>query len=410
MNGDVEVAIVGAGPYGLSLAAHLRNAGVSHRVFGLPMSLWQSAMPRGMLLKSQGFASNLSDPKGTHTLQTFCAEEGRPYRYYGLPVRLQDFVDYGLWFQERLVPDLEEVLVTRIDRAGDRYSVTLATAETFTAHNVVVATGVEHFLRMPAQLAALPATVCTHSSAHRDLSGFSGQEIAVIGAGQAALESAALLHEAGARVQVIARAPGVKWNGPPLAPDRRLPQRLREPEAGLGSGWATWFYSNHPQWFRRLPSSTRASRARTALGPAGAVWLRPRVEGQFPVVTGHSLNWATADSDGVRLGLGVRGGAEQEVHADHVIAATGYRPELQRLTFIDTDLRAAVRLIDGSPWVGAHYESSVPGLYFIGPAVAPSYGPVMRFVFGSDHAVRAATGKLAMTRRSRSTVTIGAGR
>jgi thioredoxin reductase len=410
MNGDIDVAIVGAGPYGLSLAAHLRDAGVPHRVFGLPMALWRSAMPRGMMLKSQGFASNLSAPRGTHTLEAFCAEENRPYRYYGLPVRLQDFVDYGLWFQQRLVPELEEALVTKIVSDGDRFSLTLNNGESLTAHNVVVATGVEHFNKMPAQLAELSPGVCTHSSAHTDLARFDGKEVAVMGAGQAALESAALLHEAGAHVQVIARAAGVRWNGPPLAPDRRLSQRLREPEAGVGSGWATWFYSNHPQLFRRLPRSTRVSRARTALGPAGAAWLRTRVENEFPVVTGHQMNWATEDSSGVRLGLSGPGYAEREIRADHVIAATGYRPDLERLTFIDRDLRSAVRTIDDSPWVGAHYQSSVPGLYFVGPAVAPSYGPVMRFVYGSDHAVRAVSSKLSATRRAHLATTVGASR
>jgi cation diffusion facilitator CzcD-associated flavoprotein CzcO len=92
MSDAVDVAIVGAGPYGLSVAAHLRGAGVSYRQFGLPMHLWRDAMPRGMFLKSQGFASNLSDPERSHTLEAFCAKTGRPYASYGLPVALDTFV------------------------------------------------------------------------------------------------------------------------------------------------------------------------------------------------------------------------------------------------------------------------------------------------------------------------------
>ena len=139
MSDAVEVAIVGAGPYGLSLGAHLRKAGVSVRQFGLPMQLWRDFMPEGMYLKSQGFASNLSDPDHTHTLEAFCKATGRPYRDYGLPVALDTFVAYGQWFREALVPDIDEVLVTDIAKAGDGFEVTLANSEQVRARKVVVA-------------------------------------------------------------------------------------------------------------------------------------------------------------------------------------------------------------------------------------------------------------------------------
>src|SRR3954471_16561376 len=113
LGGDVvDVAIVGAGPYGLAVAAHLRRAGISFRQFGTPMRLWRMAMPRGMFLKSQGFASNISDPDGTHTLAAFCRQAGHPYADYGLPVALDIFASYGQWFQQELSPDVEDVQVT----------------------------------------------------------------------------------------------------------------------------------------------------------------------------------------------------------------------------------------------------------------------------------------------------------
>ena len=99
MSDTVDVAVVGAGPYGLALAAHLRTAGVDYRHFGIPMRLWQAAMPKGMFLKSQGFASNICDPDGTHTLEAFCKATSHPYASYGLPVSLENFVNYGQWFQ-----------------------------------------------------------------------------------------------------------------------------------------------------------------------------------------------------------------------------------------------------------------------------------------------------------------------
>lgn len=405
MSDAVDVAIIGAGPYGLSVAAHLRGAGVSCRQFGMPMRLWRDAMPRGMFLKSQGFASNLSDPDGSHTLAAFCRKTGHPYASYGLPVPLDNFINYGQWFADELAPGIEEVLVTEVSQHRGGYAVTLADGETVSARNVVVAAGVEHFTRMPPLLAELPATVCTHSSVHTDLAAFDGQRVIVIGAGQSALESAALLHEQGADVQVVARASKLAWNGRPLDPDRPLLQRMREPESGLGSGYSTWFYSRHPELFRHLPERTRIYRARTALGPAGAFWLRPRVENQFPILTSHTMRSATmtaggGDGEGIRLGLTAADGTLRELDADHIIAATGYRPDLSRLSFLDEQLRARVSTVDGSPAVDAHYQSAAPGLYVIGPAVAPTMGPVMRFVYGSDHAATTVARQLAGSARA----------
>jgi FAD-dependent urate hydroxylase len=412
MSDAVEVAIVGAGPYGLSLGAHLRKAGVSVRQFGLPMQLWRDFMPEGMFLKSQGFASNLSDPDHTHTLEAFCQATGRPYRDYGLPVPLDTFVAYGQWFREQLVPDIDEVLVTDIAKAGNGFEVTLANSEQVRARKVVVAIGVEAFAYLPKSLAALPASVCTHASAHTDLGVFAGQEVIVIGAGQSSLESAALLHEKGAKVQLVARKDVIRWNGAPLALDRPLTQRLKEPESGLGSGWATWFYSNHPDWFRRLPRSTRIYRSRTALGPAGASWLRERVEGQFPTLTGLSIKWAKEQDGGVRMGF-TGGGGTRELGADHVIAGTGYRWDMARLSFFGRQMLADLRNVPGtgSSAVGRDYQTSVPGLYIMGPVVAPTMGPVMRFVFGSEHAATSVARQLINGNAvSRSRAAVAAGR
>jgi thioredoxin reductase len=408
MKDAVDVAIVGAGPYGLSLGAHLRAAGVNFRQFGLVMNLWRNKMPEGMFLKSQGFASNLSDPAGTHTLEAFCAATERPYARYGLPVRLDTFVAYGQWFQAELVPDLEQTLVSGVTRRDGGFELELENGETVSARQVVVAAGVEHFPYLPKQFAELPTEVCTHSSQHADLAEFSGRRVVVVGGGQSALETAALLHEKGADVQLAVRKPSVAWNGQPLDPERPLLQRLREPEAGLGSGYSTWFYSNHPGLFRRLPRSTRIYRARTALGPAGASWLRGRVEGEFPVLTSHSVRSAQADGEGVRITLAGPGG-EREVTADHIIAATGYRPDLGRLRFIGDSLRPAIRTVAKTPAVDKDYQSSIPGLYFAGPGVAPTFGPVMRFVFGSDHAAHTVAARLIRTAGTRSSVSLKVG-
>ncbi len=404
MNDPVDVAIVGAGPYGLSLGAHLRSAGVAFRQFGLPMQLWRDAMPAGMFLKSQGFASNLSDPAGRHTLRTFCESTGRDYADYGLPVPLATFVAYGNWFQRAEVPHLEQLMVSNVTTAGDGFELTLSDRSTALARKVVVATGVQHFSHLPGTLAALPTQVCTHTSAHDDLGVFADREVAVVGAGQSALESAALLHESGARVTVVARTAELVWNGNPLPGRRSLRRRLREPEAPLGSGWSTWFYSNQPHLYRRLPVARRIRTARAALGPAGAFWLRERYEGKVRTLLGHSVRWAEPEPGGVQIELRVNSGGTTQLRVDHLLAATGYRTDLDRLSFLDEQLRSAVQTLASSPDVGPDFQSSVPGLYFIGPAVAPTFGPVMRFVYGADYAARTASRALAATSVPRTAV------
>lgn len=397
MTDVVDVAIVGAGPYGLSLASHLRAAGVSYRQFGQPMHLWRDLMPRGMYLKSQGFASNLSDPAGSHTLAAFCSQTGRPYADYGLPVPLDVFIAYGLWFAVEQTDGAEQSNVTRIEGRDGYFELTLADGSTAAARRVVLAAGVEHFAYLPPELAGVEGV--RHSSMVTEPADYAGQRVAIIGRGQSALESAALLHEHGADVEVITKSPDVAWNGPPLLPDRPLRQRLREPEAGLGSGWSTWFYSRQPGLFRRLPEQTRVYRARTALGPAGASWLRERVEGQFPIRTSQRLYRADSHQDGVIITVTSRDGSSSQIRADQVIAATGYRPSLRRLGFLDESLRSRMRSVAGTAQVDGGYQTSVPGLFVIGPAVAPVFGPVMRFVYGSDHAARTVARRLSATAR-----------
>ncbi|HWE90884.1 MAG TPA: NAD(P)-binding domain-containing protein [Pseudonocardiaceae bacterium] len=391
---STEVAIIGAGPYGLSVAAHLADRGVLVRQFGRPMALWETGMPRGMFLKSQGFASNLSTPDGRRTLAEFCAASGHEYADYGRPVSVRTFLDYGRWFQRACAPEVHEAHVRRLSRADGGYRLALTDGTAVFARQVVVATGLGHFSYLPQTLAALPARLRTHSGSHADLGVFRDRRVIVVGGGQSALETAVLLAEAGSAVTLVSRAARLGWNGDPL-PDRRCWRaRLREPESGLGSGWSTWLYAERPRWFRRLPPSTRARRAATAMGPAGAWWLRSRFDSQVPALPGHTVTHARPRGDGLALTLAHTDGT-RELCADHVIAATGYRPDLRRLSFIDDALRASVRTLGGGPRVGRDFESSAPGLYFVGPAVAASFGPVMRFVYGTEFTARVLADRLA---------------
>jgi len=406
---ELDVAIVGAGPYGLSVAAHLREAKLSFRIFGSPMSLWRS-MPRGMILKSQGFASNLSSPQEGRTLEDYCAAASLPYLRSGLPIPRDTFLGYGEWFWREHVPEVEDTLVTHVARQNTAYEIALADGERTRARNVVVAIGVAAFARLPEQLAALPASVCTHSSAHADLAAFRGKSVIVIGAGQSALESAALLNEQGAFVHLVARGPSIYWNEAAMPPSRPLIQRARKPQGGLGPGWRSWVISEYPALWWPLPEATRVKHVKTAFGPAGASWLFDRVSERFPVTLGQTLVDAEAEEKGVRLTFAGPDGTRSELTADHVIAGTGYRPDVRRLGFLDAALRSGLRTVTDAPVVDRTFQTSVPGLYFIGAAVAPSYGPTMRFVYGARFAATTVTRHLARpARRQAGATAVAAG-
>jgi cation diffusion facilitator CzcD-associated flavoprotein CzcO len=382
-----DVAVIGAGPYGLSIAAHLRTAKMRVRVFGSPMATWRSHMPAGMFLKSEGFASSLSDPSGRFTLRRFCVETGRPYGDIAHPVSLETFTAYGEWFRERAVGDVDEREVTRVDADPFGFLLVLSDGEVVSARAVVVATGVMPFAYVPPELRDLPESLVTHASAYASFDALRGREVAVVGAGQSALETAVLLREQGGIPQLVVRGPLLRWNPKPTD-TRPLAARLRDPDAPLGRGWKLWLYSTLTPSFRHLPEDRRIRIARTTLGPAGAWWLRERLTPEIPIWMGRRIVDVQAANGGARLTLGANGDGQRQLHVDHVIAGTGYRVELDRLSFLSPELRAQLERVRGAPRLSRHFESSCRGLYFAGLPAANTFGPAMRFVCGSTVAAR----------------------
>jgi len=243
------------------------------------------------------------------------------------------------------------------------------------------------FRHVPDELAALPAPHVAHSAAMPDVASYAGQDVAVVGAGQSALETAALLHEAGARVRVLTRGDKLKWNGGPK-PDRGWIDKIRKPYSGLGPGWKDIAIAELPQVYRALfPAHKRHGHVNDSFGPSGAWWLRSRVENRIPTLFGSALVGARLVDDQVAITV-CRDGQEHELRADRVIAATGFRVDLGRLDYLDPALAADIER-EGregrAPRLDRHYQTSVPGLHIVGAASAPTFGPVMRFMFGAKH-------------------------
>ncbi|MFJ9414832.1 NAD(P)-binding domain-containing protein [Streptomyces sp. NPDC101227] len=381
------VAVIGAGPYGLSTAAHLKACGLPVRVFGEPMVSWRTQMPMGMLLKSTPRASGIDVPRAGHALADFCAATGET-RYASdwdvVPVEV--FVRYGEWVQRRLVPEVEPVRVVSVDRAGDGFELKLDSGDQVGARAVVVATGLSGIAYLPPELAvAAPegpsaAGPLSHSSQHHDLAALAGRDVVVVGAGQSALESAVLLMEGGAAsVRVVARGRAAVNFGAP--PDRQ--PRLR-PRTPFGNAWSLYAFAYHAGAFRHLPAPARRFLVRRVLGPLGAWWLRDRFLGRVPVIQGRRIVRARVRDGRPVLALRGADGHGGEVTADHVLAATGYRMRLAALDFLGEGLRTEIAVRAGGPLLDSGFGSSVPGLYFTGLPAAASFGPVMRFVCGTE--------------------------
>lgn len=395
--GAVDVAIVGAGPNGLSLAAHLRQRGLRFRIFGSPMRTWRD-MPRGMYLKSLGFATSIPSSDMWPTFPEYCRDnELEDYE----PIEFSTFAAYGTAFQEELVPEVEDIEVTHLGTSAGGFVLTLADGEEVRADQVVVAVGLTYFAHIPPALDDLPPDRVTHTWGHLDASSFSGKDVIVVGGGSSAMETATLLHENGSRVQVLARS-DVRWSSQvPEGQKRSLIERIKMPLSSLGHGRENWVLQHIPSLMHYLPAERRLRFTRRHLGPAPAWWLRDRVDGQFPIHVQTSVTRAALVGDKVHVWTRDAEGDERELVADRVVAGTGYRCDVDKLSFIDADLARRVERHDLSPKLSRHFESSVPGLFFVGPIAAESFGPLVRFVAGAPYVVPRVAAKVSRRAGSR---------
>ncbi|MFP3565405.1 NAD(P)-binding domain-containing protein [Paraburkholderia sp. SIMBA_030] len=379
-----DTAIIGAGPYGFSLSAHLRAASVPHQILGQPMDAWINYMPPGMLLRSEAFASNLHAPQRGFTLEDYYREKGMRYQPMGMELPLETFVDYALWFQSKLVGDIQAVDVAKVRYIGGHFQLALSDGRSLNARKVVIALGLKDFAQTPAVLQGLPERYASHSALYGDLAWARGKDIVIVGGGQSALGLAALLHEQGSSVHLIMREADVIWHPRPQT-SRGILSRLARPDAGLGRGWRSVLLSDYPQLFHMLDHRRRKQIMEKSFGASGAWWLRDRVVGKVKISFETEVCSAAVENDRVVLRV-IREGRESSVAADHVIAATGFTTDIRQHKFLSKEILDTISADGGLPELTSNFETKVRGLYVIGPASAHSFGPVMRFVYGARHA------------------------
>lgn len=384
-----DVTIVGAGPYGLSLAAMLGNIPkLTCRVVGRPMHNWLTQMPRGMSLKSAGFATNLIAPaQHDFSLRQFYDERNLAFDPVATPIPLDVFASYGLAFQNRFVPDFLDEHITGLAPCADGFRLTTENGTSFTTRKVVLATGIGDFAHIPLPLQGLPTSLVTHSSAHHDLQTFCGRRVAVIGGGSSSMDLAVLLHEAGADVTHIMRNERTNFGCIWREGSSSCWSRLRAPLSGIGPGWRNRLFADLPWGFRYLPDFLRLRIVRRHLGPSAGWFMHKRAEA-VPKLYGHSVREAYVRGHNVVMRLAQEGGSDRDIEVDHVIAATGFKMDLRRLAFLHADLRLRLRMLGNYPLLNASFESSVPGLFFAGPITAGAFGPLMRFVYGAGFTCR----------------------
>jgi cation diffusion facilitator CzcD-associated flavoprotein CzcO len=344
-----------------------------------------------MNLRSRWEASNIGNPDHKFDLDSYATASGLERAE---PVPLARFVDYGHWFQEHAVTELEQRHVARVSPDSHGFRVELADGETLRAERVVVAAGIVPFAWRPPQFAGLPPALVSHTADHRDLGVFEGRRVAVVGGGQSALESAALLAETGAQVEVLARGRDLSWLASPDEDPLSI-HRIDDTDPGIlhyaqrktalggpGSAWlAAW-----PGLFRRLPYSLHEPLVYHFIKPRIAGWLKPRLS-DVPITTDRSVSSASPRGD--ELVLSLNDGTTRKV--EHLLLGTGYRVDLARYAFLAPELVGRVRTRGGSPVLAAGFESSVRGLHFLGAPAGRSFGPVMHFVCGTRVSARGLT-------------------
>ncbi|MCC6943546.1 MAG: NAD(P)-binding domain-containing protein [Thermomicrobiales bacterium] len=360
----IDTLVIGAGPFGLSLAAGLAARGVDYRIIGTSMSFWKQNMPPGMFLRSS-WDWHL-DPQGEWTIERFLGEQNLTTSEVN-PIPIAVYLDYVEWFRVNARIEPENLVATRVDWVGDgRFIVATGQGESIEAKTVVLALGFSSFSSVPPELAAmLPAERVRHTVDANDFAHAAGKRYLIVGGRQSAFEWAALLAEAGAKqVDVVHRhaSPAfaeADWTWVPPLMDRMM---------------------ENPAWYRLLTSEEK-EHYRLRLWGEGRLkvepWLEARIAaGPVAVRPQTSLAGATPSLDGLTIQLS----SGDTVEVDEVILATGYKPDIGRLGLLsEGNVLAGIDTDNGLPILDTAFQTSVPGLYMTSLLASRDFGPFFGF-------------------------------
>lgn len=354
---QVAVAVIGAGPYGLAFAAHLKAWGVPHALFGAPLARWSAQLPPGFVLRSPAEASSIAGPPGGPSCSVVDFRSSVGARDLAGPVSGEEFLRYGAWYVARHgLSDHGQVVHVE---PGTTFKVTTVAGDVVDANAVIVATGLTHAAWVPECAGAPPPGVSRHSSDMGEAGEFTGARVAVVGAGQSGAEAVVALEAAGAHVTWVSRRPPRFCNLP--LQDQRVAVAAYARSAVL--------LSTMPPFLRRplLRLTETATVARE--------W-RGRLRGALARAQWQAIIGAAADGAAVRLVLA----DDSHVTADCVVWATGYRPSVARDPVARALLGASTQ---AAPWVDRTGATGRPGVYFSGAWTAPRFGPSVRFLAGT---------------------------
>lgn len=353
----LDVIIVGSGPFGISLASHAVSNNLKYKLFGYPMDFWKNQMPQDMFIRTPHEFVSFSDSKDELTVQQFSKETGTEL-FTPLPRPI--FIEYANWFAKKSGIEFTKEKVTKVSHNDGYYEVISESGEHYVSRNVVVATGVEHYKYLPDFLKGMPSNLVSHTSGYTKFSHLKGKKVVVLGSGQSAWEAAGLLHRDGAEVELIYRKRTPNYAG------------SRENEIAL---------RDVGNVFYNLPKVEKETGWGQSPGSI-AHFLKPFVEGIVPQSPGVEIKKVEmVNKDEIQITLS--NGEERLVN--HIVAATGFRIDIDKVPFFDKNLLSAIDREEGYfhfPKLNESFESSFPGLYFAGPLSSHSHGPTFRFILG----------------------------
>jgi len=360
---EKELLIIGAGPFGLAVAAQASQFGIDHVIAGKPMEFWRQNMPAGMYLRSA--CDWHLDPTNVHTIDNFLAERGQTAKDVE-PISLDFYLSYAEWFQKQKQITSLPWHIQRLEVANGGFIATTSDGDTIHARNVVIAPGFKHFTNIPAELKSrLPAGRYVHTCDFVDFSSARDKRYLIVGGRQSAFEWAALLLEAGANAIYISH----RHDSPAFAA-------------------ADWSWANplvdaigdNPSWFRRLsqPEKDDVSHRLWAEGRLKVEpWLEKRLNNDRVRVLPRTEVVECVEDNG---GLKVKLSNGEMITCDQIVLATGYKVDITRLPIL-----AAGNVLDqlatrnGFPVLDEHFQTSIKGLFITSMPATQDFGPFFAF-------------------------------